>query len=103
MFEALACGIPLISAPWRDVEGLFPAGSYVTADNADEMTAAISLVLRDSDLASELAANGIKAIRARHSCAHRVAQLLAILEVLGAGAASGSRQSLVDQQRVAVP
>jgi spore maturation protein CgeB len=102
MFEALACGIPLISAPWGDVEGLFPAGSYVATANAGEMAAAISLVLRDSELAKELAGNGIKAVRARHSCAHRVAQLLAILEVLGAGAASRSRQSLVAQQRVAV-
>ena len=23
VFEALACGIPLVSAPWRDEEGLF--------------------------------------------------------------------------------
>jgi spore maturation protein CgeB len=92
----------LISAPWGDVEGLFPAGSYVATANAGEMAAAISLVLRDSELAKELAGNGIKAVRARHSCAHRVAQLLAILEVLGAGAASRSRQSLVAQQRVAV-
>ncbi len=25
-FEALACGIPLISAPWDDAEGLFTPG-----------------------------------------------------------------------------
>ncbi|TIV05438.1 MAG: glycosyltransferase, partial [Mesorhizobium sp.] len=27
MFEALACGIPLVSAPWSDVEGLFRSGT----------------------------------------------------------------------------
>ena len=26
VFEALACGIPLVSAPWADSEGLFPPG-----------------------------------------------------------------------------
>lgn len=26
LFEALACGIPLIGAPWDDVEGLFTPG-----------------------------------------------------------------------------
>ena len=26
VFEALACGIPLVSAPWQDEEALVPAG-----------------------------------------------------------------------------
>ncbi|MFX9521798.1 glycosyltransferase, partial [Acinetobacter baumannii] len=26
VFEALACGIPLVSAPWSDAEGLFRPG-----------------------------------------------------------------------------
>ena len=26
VFEALACGIPLVSAPWDDCEGLFQPG-----------------------------------------------------------------------------
>ncbi|HEX2101116.1 MAG TPA: glycosyltransferase, partial [Candidatus Synoicihabitans sp.] len=31
-FEALACGVPLICSPWRDVEGLFTAGrDYLVA------------------------------------------------------------------------
>lgn len=37
VFEALACGIPLISAPWQDSEGLFPPGSYLTVQNGAEM------------------------------------------------------------------
>src|SRR5262249_29182749 len=37
-FEALACGIPLVSAPWDDVEGLFEAGKdLLFAANAAEM------------------------------------------------------------------
>jgi spore maturation protein CgeB len=82
VFEALACGIPLISAPWPDSEGLFPEGSYLTAKDSDAMTAAISLVLRDRDLADELRLRGLRAIERQHSCAHRTAQLLDIVASL---------------------
>src|SRR5581483_4237839 len=34
MFEALACGIPLVSAPWEDSEKLFqPGEDYLVAEN----------------------------------------------------------------------
>jgi spore maturation protein CgeB len=79
MFEALACGIPLVSAPWRDVECLFPRGAYVTAANADEMTSALALLLRDHDLAHDLARTGHDAIHARHTCSHRVDELFEII------------------------
>jgi spore maturation protein CgeB len=82
VFEALACGIPLVSAPWRDAEALFPPGSYLTARNADEMSDALSLVLRDRAFAAELARTGLQAIRARHTCAHRVAELFEIVAAL---------------------
>jgi spore maturation protein CgeB len=82
VFEALACGIPLVSAPWRDAEALFPRGSYLTARNADEMSDALSLVLRDREFAAELARTGLQAIRARHTCAHRVAELFDIVAAL---------------------
>ncbi len=40
MFEALACGIPLVSAPWHDVEGLFrPGTDFLMAHDTDSMTA----------------------------------------------------------------
>ncbi len=79
VFEALACGIPLVSAPWRDAEGLFPPGCYISVSDGEEMTAALSLLRRDSDLREELIANGLAAIEARHSCAHRAEELLAII------------------------
>src|SRR5690606_11629032 len=38
MFEALACGIPLISAPWDDTEGLFrPGNDFLYARNGEDM------------------------------------------------------------------
>jgi spore maturation protein CgeB len=79
VFEALACGIPLVCAPWPDDEGLFPAGSYLTAQDEDETTAALRLVLQDHDLARDLATTGLRTIEARHTCAHRVRELLAIV------------------------
>jgi spore maturation protein CgeB len=82
VFEALACGVPLVCAPWSDREGLFPTGSYLTARNADEMTAALALLLLDRDLASDLAKTGLHAIREHHNCGRRVHQLLAIIDSL---------------------
>ena len=78
-FEALACGIPLVSAPWDDVEGLFTAGEdYLLARDGAEMRNALEAVLHDDVLAASLASHGLETIRARHTCAHRVDELLAI-------------------------
>jgi spore maturation protein CgeB len=78
-FEALACGIPLVSAPWDDVEGLFTAGDdYLLARDGAELRGALDAVLHDDELAASLARHGLETIRARHTCAHRVDELLAI-------------------------
>jgi spore maturation protein CgeB len=83
VFEALACGIPLISAPWSDAEGLFrPGEDFLVARNGDEMTRLLREVVEDRDLAAELAKSGLERIRERHSCVHRVEELLAILDQL---------------------
>jgi spore maturation protein CgeB len=80
-FEALACGIPLICAPWNDAEGLFrPGRDYLVAKDGAAMRAHLRAVLADPGLAASLAAHGLETIRARHTCAHRVGELLAILE-----------------------
>lgn len=78
VFEALACGIPLVSAPWSDEEGLFPSGTYLTARDGDQMRRHLAAVLADCDLADALRCNGLAAIRAGHTCDHRAAELLAI-------------------------
>jgi spore maturation protein CgeB len=83
VFEALASGIPLISAPWNDIEGLFPAGCFLVARDEEAMARHLWAVLCDSALRIELATRGLEAIHARHSCAHRVDQLLAIHAAIG--------------------
>lgn len=82
-FEALACGIPLLSAPWQDTEGLFRTGrDFLTAANGAEMQKHLKNVLEDPSFAAELAQNGLETIRKRHTCAHRVNELLGIYETL---------------------
>ena len=80
VFEALACGIPLVCSPWPDSEGLFPPGAYLTADDEAGMAMALSQLLHDADLAGGLVETGLHVIEQRHTCAHRVCELLAIVE-----------------------
>lgn len=83
MFEALSCGIPLISAPWQDDEGLFrPGTDYLVAANGREMERHLRAVLTDVELAASLTRHGLETIRSRHSCAHRVDELLDIVDSL---------------------
>lgn len=78
-FEAMACGIPLVCSPWEDSEGLFRAGEdYLIAKDGEAMGRLLRAVLHDTDLAAHLSRNGRARILARHSCAHRVDELLRI-------------------------
>jgi spore maturation protein CgeB len=82
-FEALACGIPLVSAPWHDAEGLFTAGEdYLVARDTAEMVRQLRAVLSDRGLAAALAEHGRATILARHTCGHRVDELFSILQEL---------------------
>ena len=86
MFEALACGIPLVSAPWADSEGLFRGGEdYLIAPDGPAMTRHLAALRDDPALRAALAAAGLETVRARHSCAHRVDELLAIVATLRTG------------------
>lgn len=90
MFEALACGIPLVSGPWEDAEGLFaPGHDHLMASNGDAMQRHLRDVLEDPALARSLAERGLATVRARHTCAHRVDELLAILGGFSPEAAKG--------------
>jgi spore maturation protein CgeB len=83
VFEALACGIPLVCAPWDDAEGLFvPGADYLVAGDGTAMRRALRAVLADDDLRRGLIRHGLATVRARHTCAHRVDELLGHLERL---------------------
>ena len=83
VFEALACGIPLVSAPWDDCEHLFRVGrDFLIARNGAEMTRALANLRDDPALRTSLARNGLETVRRRHTCAHRVDELMRIAERL---------------------
>ena len=82
VFEALACCIPLLSAPWLDTEGLFRPGDFRTVSNTAEMTAAIHSLLSDPHAAAEQAERGRQTVLTRHTCVHRAQQLTSICEEL---------------------
>jgi spore maturation protein CgeB len=83
VFEALACGIPLVSAPWEDAEGLFrPGEDYLVARDGAEMRRRLGELLSDPSEARAMAHRGRRTILARHTCAHRVNELLTIYREL---------------------
>ncbi len=86
VFEALACGLPLVSAPWDDVEGLFrPGEDFLVARTGGEMRELIRALLDHPEVARGLAERGRRTVLARHTCAHRVDELLGIVRRLQRG------------------
>ncbi len=84
VFEALACGAPLLCSPWTDAEDLFrPGEDYVIVQSGAEMAAKISELLKDDAARRQIAASGLETIRTRHSCRHRAEQLMEICGELG--------------------
>jgi spore maturation protein CgeB len=85
-FEALACGIPMVSAPWDDAEGLFtPGEDYLVARSGRNMRQHLRDLLHDAGLRDALASHGLNTIEKRHTCAHRVDELLGIYSELRGG------------------
>ncbi len=83
-FEALACGIPLISAPWNDADRLFTPGcDYLVARDGQEMEQHMRDLCENDELRKALADHGRRTVLSRHTCAHRVEELLEICEDLG--------------------
>jgi spore maturation protein CgeB len=83
VFEALACGAPLVCSPWEDAEHLFRPGSdYVVVKDGFEMAATLESLLRDEEARRQIGANGLETIKARHTCKHRAEQLQEICREL---------------------
>jgi spore maturation protein CgeB len=92
VFEALACGIPLVCAPWHDDEGLFTPGSdYLVARNGHEMREILRELRANPRAAAELGERGRNTVLARHTCAHRVDELLRLALELGIDAHTTTR------------
>jgi spore maturation protein CgeB len=79
VFEVLACGIPLVCAPWTDTEQLFrPNQDYVLARTGSEMSAVLAELLRSESSRRQIALSGLETIRQHHTCRHRAEQLMEI-------------------------
>jgi spore maturation protein CgeB len=76
VFEALACGAPLLCSPWSDEEHLFrPGEDYLVVPDGDAMTVELSRLLEDGAARRQLSENGMQTVRSRHTCGHRAQQL----------------------------
>ena len=81
VFEALACGIPLVCSPWNDAEHLFtPGQDYLVAQSGQQMQTHLRFLLDNPEQARAQAQRGLQTILAKHTCAHRVNELLAIYD-----------------------
>jgi len=97
IFEALACGIPLVSAPWSDDEGLFPGHCYLRVSSGESMKSALQALLSDPQMAKAISQEGLQTVQARHTCRHRALELVAIIDDLSR---SGSRPSMAEPERM---
>jgi spore maturation protein CgeB len=94
VFEALACGIPLVSAPWDDCEHLFRVDQdFLMVGSGAEMTRALRDLNNDPALCTTLAQHGLETITQRHTCAHRVDELMKIAERVRAPAEERALES----------
>ncbi|HEX7008638.1 MAG TPA: glycosyltransferase, partial [Phycisphaeraceae bacterium] len=83
-FEALACGTPLVCAPWDDAEHLFtPGRDYLLAHDSREMAQHLHRLLDQPAQAARLAQHGLHTIHQRHTCGHRVDDLMELCRRFG--------------------
>lgn len=98
-FEAMACGIPFVSSPWQDTERLFrPGKDFMFAQDGAEMVRHLEALLGDDRRRRAQAEAGRETILARHTCAHRVDELMAVYESLLAPARSFSMPTGMPQE-----
>lgn len=82
-FEALACGIPLISSYWDDTEALFRKNiDYLMVNDGTQMKIALKEILNNKKLSKSLAMHGLETIKQKHTCYHRKNELMAIYNTL---------------------
>jgi spore maturation protein CgeB len=80
-FEAMACGIPLITTRWFDAERLFDEGhDYLMAQSPEQMRQHIQRLTASVQFRQEIAGNALQTIRTRHNCDVRAEQLGSICE-----------------------
>ncbi|MFL5537727.1 MAG: glycosyltransferase [Longimicrobiaceae bacterium] len=78
LFEAAACGVPILSDAWTGLDAFFaPGGEILTASTTEEAMAAVSL---PADELARIARNARERTLAAHTSERRAAELEALLE-----------------------
>jgi spore maturation protein CgeB len=87
VLQALACRIPIVTAPWDECEQMLtPEVDLLVAHDGIDVKHRLAALHSDPDLARSIAASGYQTVMSRHTCKHRVQELLAICHDLGADA-----------------
>ncbi|WP_437722232.1 CgeB family protein [Sorangium sp. So ce861] len=82
LFEAAACGTPILSDSWEGLDRFFTPGEEIlVARTADEAVAALSLSAAE---VAAIARAARERVLAEHTAARRAAELVAILESVSA-------------------
>ena len=69
LFEAFACGVPVVCSPWEDHEQLFkPNEDFICVPNGRAMKAEIAHLLRDDAARGQLSKSALETIQQRHTC-----------------------------------
>src|SRR5579884_2746936 len=78
LFEAAACGAPMLSDDWEGLEAFFTPGTEILlARSADEVVDALDF---DDAQLRRIGQNGRERALGQHTSAHRAAELIAALE-----------------------
>jgi spore maturation protein CgeB len=81
LFEAAACGVPVVSDRWAGLETFFRPGTEILlADTADEVLAHLDRL--DDERRSEIGAAARARVLAAHTAEHRAAELSALVREL---------------------
>jgi spore maturation protein CgeB len=83
VLQALACAIPVVSAPWDECDRMLSPGTdLLMAHDGTEVKHRLMTLHRDPELARSMGYNGHRAVMNRHTCAHRAQELLQICQEL---------------------
>jgi spore maturation protein CgeB len=94
LFEAAACGVPILSDAWDGLDAFFaPGDEILTARTTDEAIAAISL---PRDELSRIAANARERVLAAHTSERRAMELEEMLDAAVRGEGWGSEDGAAE-------
>jgi spore maturation protein CgeB len=94
LFEAAACGVPIISDNWRGLETIFTPGSEILISNSGRETVRLLNVISDRERRG-IARRARRRVLAEHTAEHRAVQLERYLDDARRAA---TRQTVVSGQ-----